>query len=1421
MIELPVKHKEETETQALAKDIKNNLTVIKDDIVESSKENVINGQELDDFIYHHFLNRLDPVEYCENILRHHLPKSRQKLHENQTALIRAVCNPKLKQVAGMMSRQCLLRGTIIHTCDGKLIPIEEYKDSWETNTSAPIFEIHVKGGHIIKCTANHPIRTQNGWKRADELTTNDYVLCLDYWNKFNDKYTLQYLNENIKEIIIDNHYAKIKNILNTQIQYIREVLNKLGVHGKISQDEIEIDLTYRNNLLNFKKIFPNIEIKNNFVQTDLDTPTGYGIDEEHLYYSPFISRKEIGVGEVWDVEFPNKGWFVAGGMVVHNSGKCFQKGTKILMADGSKKNVEDIQVNDKVMSPTSEPRIVTSLGHGTEQMYEIIPDDKGYNSFTVNASHILSLIGWNGNIFNIEVKDYLKLSPKEKIILLGYRAAVDYPYQPLDFNVYNLGKILSNHETNIFDENIKDYITKYTDKDILQSIKINSFGTRLQFIAGFIDGNSASIRKNKVVLKINDKSFAHEIQDMIRSVGMQSCIKRLKENYYIYFSGKFSLLKSIKTKDLKDDNEAMIFTFKVKEKKVDEYFGFTIDSPDHLFLLGDYTVTHNTESISSFCGFLIDNYPQMRVGVFTPRLQQAEVSIGRLSTFFQMNEDRLNNKIVKLTKDRIELSNKSYVTAVSASDQSNIEGLTFDVIVLDEAQKVSDYTFSERIVPMGGGCVIGSSKIQLLDGTTKTIEELVEEQNVDKIPCINIETCKLIEGKITQFCDTGIQDTIKITLSNGQEICGTYDHPVLGYNSKERKIKWYRLDEITTNINACVPKEINIFGNVEEQKAKILGLLIGDGNYSTRNVYYATKDSELEQCIINCFGKNNVCIERSHITKNKEIFKFMRIRGNEIHTLIGKYEMRGEKGSQKQLPKNYEKFNKKSLSQLISGLYDTDGTFVIEQNRRGVIGYSTISETLAHQLIHCLMKFGIHAKLYKKYSKTHIYNNRMIKGGQIFDVSIKGKENILKFNLAFYDYLLVKYKKDTLKKMSIILKNRREKIAKKYFNTDLRFEKVINVEYTGKQHVYDLTVDEYHNFIANDIFVHNTNAKIVQIGTPKTRNHFYDAVEGKAHEKWTVVKRDWTQCAQLWSLDAIYLPDPKTGIVRPYSRFVLEQAMPKVLKQDMFPNNPEIWTEGNLSVEDFRTQYMLEFIDGAGKYIDSEQVKRMTDGEFDWLDHGIIGETYVAGIDFAGSNPDGDSTQISVLRICRDGTKHKVFAKEFQDTSYPQQMYYISNLFGGYHPRFECKKIFADYTGCGAAVVQTLKEEFGIKNLEGIIFNARDRFTGSGMNMKNIMYAKWRQELDNNKFKYMTKERFEKSTAEGAGVDNLAYYHRMISEWADLEQTVTGYSVNKKIEAPVGYHDDVCDSDVLANFAAGDGQRNHMPRPTAGRFMWH
>lgn len=172
---------------------------------------------------------------------------------------------------------------------------------------------------------------------------------------------------------------------------------------------------------------------------------------------------------------------------------------------------------------------------------------------------------------------------------------------------------------------------------------------------------------------------------------------------------------------------------------------------------------------------------------------------------------------------------------------------------------------------------------------------------------------------------------------------------------------------------------------------------------------------------------------------------------------------------------------------------------------------------------------------------------------------------------------------------------------------------------------------------------------MIKIGTPKTRNHFYKSFqmdEENPKNNWKCIKRDWTQCPQLWALDKTMLPDPETGIIRPYSTYVLS-LMPKVLKQEYFPNNPEVWFEGEMSVEDFKTQYMLEFIDGLGKFFGLEDFDRLRSGNFEWVNHGIPGETYYAGIDFAGSGAaSADFTHISIIRVAPNGQKQKVYAKE-------------------------------------------------------------------------------------------------------------------------------------------------------------------------------
>jgi len=90
-------------------------------------------------------------------------------------------------------------------------------------------------------------------------------------------------------------------------------------------------------------------------------------------------------------------------------GKCFAKGTPVLMYDGSVRAVEDVGVGDAVMGDDATPRIVASLGRGREMMYDIVPTDGG-RPFTCNESHILALIHPEHDTkIDIDVKKYLSL----------------------------------------------------------------------------------------------------------------------------------------------------------------------------------------------------------------------------------------------------------------------------------------------------------------------------------------------------------------------------------------------------------------------------------------------------------------------------------------------------------------------------------------------------------------------------------------------------------------------------------------------------------------------------------------------------------------------------------------------------------------------------------------------------------------------------------------------------------------------------------------------------------------------------------------------------------------------------------------------------------------------------------------------------
>lgn len=123
---------------------------------------------------------------------------------------------------------------------------------------------------------------------------------------------------------------------------------------------------------------------------------------------------------------------------------CHAKGTKILMFNGSWKNVEEICVGDVVMGDDSTPRIVKNTHNGVDMMYKVIPN-KG-DSFVVNGNHILSLEltpikkGDATSVKNISVVDYFKKSNDFKRNHKLYKRGVtSYQESEVSIPAYILG----------------------------------------------------------------------------------------------------------------------------------------------------------------------------------------------------------------------------------------------------------------------------------------------------------------------------------------------------------------------------------------------------------------------------------------------------------------------------------------------------------------------------------------------------------------------------------------------------------------------------------------------------------------------------------------------------------------------------------------------------------------------------------------------------------------------------------------------------------------------------------------------------------------------------------------------------------------------------------------------------------------------
>jgi len=203
---------------------------------------------------------------------------------------------------------------------------------------------------------------------------------------------------------------------------------------------------------------------------------------------------------------------------------------------------------------------------------------------------------------------YLRTELKKYNLNLVHRAEYTYGIS------YDMNKHDTRNNKNKFLQVLKDY-NLISNKHIPDDYKINDRKTRLELLAGIIDtdGSYCDNSKGYDIIQKN-KVLADDILFLARSLGFsanmkeceKSCMykgeKRTGTYYRTHLSG--DNLSSIPVKcprkmaktDRVINKDSMVMGIKIEPRGWGKYYGFELDN-NHKYLLGDFTVTHNTSLV--------------------------------------------------------------------------------------------------------------------------------------------------------------------------------------------------------------------------------------------------------------------------------------------------------------------------------------------------------------------------------------------------------------------------------------------------------------------------------------------------------------------------------------------------------------------------------------------------------------------------------------------------------------------------------------------------------------------------------------------------------------------------------------------------------------------------------------------------------
>ena len=461
--------------------------------------------------------------------------------------------------------------------------------------------------------------------------------------------------------------------------------------------------------------------------------------------------------------------------------------------------------------------------------------------------------------------------------------------------------------------------------------------------------------------------------------------------------------------------------------------------------------------------------------------------------------------------------------------------------------------------PSMGKCLAHDAEILLEDGSVTTIEEIYRARSARLLTLD--ERWKFAITEPSAFVDDGEKPVFRVTTRLGRTVETTLTHPFLTIAG------WKPLSEVAVGDHVAVPRRVEVFGKekMRDCEIKLLAYLIGDGSLTGPTPRFTNSDPRLRDEFAQAaaelagltlsenlyenrsFGREPGCLRAEFwaadapsvtidltcgmgktmsamtLLDRHHAGELALAERNALTSWLDDLGLR-EGAAGKFAPAPVFKLVRPQVALFLNRLFATDGWATVLTSGQAQLGYATVSERLARQVQHLLLRFGVIASVRRREVKygdgrrtawqldvTDAHSIRAFAR----EIGIFGKEEALGRAVSAVDARRYQTNRDLIPreiwarieavkgaeswaslarragiegwsnvhagKRSLSRRRLRafadaldDAELRALADSDVYWDEVVSVQPVGIRQVYDLTIPETHNFVANDVCVHNT-----------------------------------------------------------------------------------------------------------------------------------------------------------------------------------------------------------------------------------------------------------------------------------------------------------------------------------------------------------